>query len=303
MVSVVIPTYNNADLVAEAVESVLAQTYARKQVAVVDDGSTDDTAARLKRFGSDIAFIRQEHLGPPFARNTGIRKSSGELVAFLDSDDLWLPDKLERCVTALERSPQAGVVYTAVRIHEMDSGRKYLLPQYTLSGHIARELFLECRGVNTSTLVVRRSCFDAVGMFDEELFRAQDWDLMIRLAEGFEYAHVPEPLTERRLHGRSLSVTHRHLYKRYNLRVLEKALERKPSLYADLAKDAFARAHFRFGMDLYADFRMKDARKEFSASMGRRWNWKAFNYYIRACLPRFIVRALRRLRLARGGRT
>ena len=83
----------------------------------------------------------------------------------------------------------------------MDTGRKYLLPQYTLSGNLARDLFLECKGVNTSTLVVRRAALEKVGLFDEELFRAQDWDLMVRLAEQFHYLHVPEALTERRLHG------------------------------------------------------------------------------------------------------
>ena len=299
LVSVVIPTYNNAGLVGEAVESVLAQTYRRKEIIVVDDGSTDGTAARLEKFGSMMTLIRQEHLGPPAARNAGIRKCSGELVGFLDSDDLWMPEKLERCVPMFEKSPGAGVVYTALRIHEIDTGQRYRLPQYSLSGSIARDLFLECRGVNTSTLLVRRSCFDVVGLFDEELFRAQDWDLMVRLAEAFEYVHVPEVLTERRLHRGSLSVTHRHLYKKYNLRVLEKALARKPSLYADLKQDAFSRAHFRFGMDHYADCRMRAARGEFAVSMRYRWNWKAFDYFMRACLPGFVVRPLRRRRLAR----
>jgi len=297
LVSAVIPTHDNAEMAAEAVESVLAQTYTAREIIVVDDGSSDDTVDRLSRFEGRICLIRQEHMGPAVARNAGIKAAKGELVAFLDSDDLWLPEKLARCIDGLQRHPEAGVVYTAVRIHEMDANRKYVLPQYTMSGKLARALFVECKGVNTSTLVVRRSCLDRINMFDEELFRAQDWDLMIRLAEEFEYLHVPEVLTERRLHARSLSVTHADLYAEYNLRVIRKALARRPDLYRDLAKDALARAHFRFGMAHYRDFRMREARGEFRQSLSEQWNGKAFNYLLRSVLPAPLIRLLRRIRL------
>jgi glycosyltransferase involved in cell wall biosynthesis len=298
LVSVVIPTYNHGALVPEAVESALAQSWPRVEVIVVDDGSTDDSPARLARFGSRIAVIRQEHRGPALARNAGIRASRGEWIGFLDSDDLWMPEKISRCMAALEGARDAGVAYTAVRIHELDTGRKYPLPQYTMSGNLARALFLECKGVNTSTLVVSRAALDKVGIFDEAFFRAQDWDLMVRLAEHYDYVHVPEILTERRLHGGSLSVTHQDLYAKYNLLVIQKALARRPDLYSDLAADSLSRAHFRFGMAHYADFMMTGAREEFHRSLRYRWNWKAFNYLVRSHLPKAVVRKLRRLRMA-----
>ena len=301
LVSVIIPTYNNAALVSDAIESVLAQTYRNREIVVVDDGSTDDTASRLERFGAKINLIRREHGGPAVARNAGIRASRGELVGFLDSDDVWRPEKLELSVPALLAGSEIGVVYTALRIHEMDTGRSYLLRQYTMSGRMARELFIECRGVNTSTLLVRRSSLEAVGHFDEDLFRAQDWDMMIRLAEQFEYAHVQEVLTERRLHAGSLSVTHAHLYAEYNLRVIRKALARRPDLYADLEDDALAHAHFRFGMGHYRGYRMGEARREFGRSLSHRWRAKTLNYLLRACLPGAIVRPLRKIRLASMG--
>ena len=303
LVSAVVPTYNNAGLAVEALESVLAQTYPAKEVIVVDDGSTDDTASRLSQFGGAIHLIRQKHSGPAVARNAGIRASKGELVAFLDSDDLWLPEKLSACVDVLKGRPEVGVVYTALRIHEMDTGRKYVLPQYTMSGKIARELFVECRGVNTSTLVVRRTCLDRINLFDEAFFRAQDWDLMIRLAEEFEYAHVPEVLTERRLHAQSLSVRRADLYAEYNLRVIRNAMARRPDLYADLEKDALSRAHLRFGMAHYRELRMSEARAEFRQSLAERWNAKAFNYLLRTVLPKGMVRALRRVRMSHLGGT
>jgi glycosyltransferase involved in cell wall biosynthesis len=297
LVSAVIPTHNHGALVPEAVESALAQTWPNLEVIVVDDGSTDDTLSRLARFGNRITVIRQEHRGPAVARNAGIRASRGEWVAFLDSDDLWMPEKVARCVAALEGARDAGVAYTAVRIHELDTGRKYPLPQYTMSGNLARELFLECKGVNTSTLVVWRPALDKVGLFDEEFFRAQDWDLMVRLAEQCDYVHVPEILTERRLHSGSLSVTHEDLYAKYNLLVIQKALARRPDLYSALASDSLSRAHFRFGMAHYSGFRMSDARAEFHRSLRYRWNWKVFNYLVRSHLPKAVVRKLRRVRM------
>jgi len=297
LVSVIIPVHNAADLVADGVASALNQTWPNCEVIVVDDGSSDDTVRRLEPFGDSVRVIRQEHRGPAVARNTGLRAARGVWAAFLDSDDLWRPEKLARCMAALAAHPAAGVAYTAVWIHELESGRRYLLPQYTRSGRMAEDLFLECRGVNTSTLVVRRSCLDAIGGFDEELFRAQDWDLMLRLAERTDYLHVPEPLTERRLHARSLSVTHAHLYKEYNLKVLQKALARRPDLYEPLRATAFAKAHFRFGMHHYAAFRMAEAREEFRESLRHRRTCEAMNYWMRSWLPAGMVRRLRRLRM------
>ncbi len=299
LVSIVIPTYNRALLGPDSVRSALSQSYPRCEVIVADDGSTDDTVARLEReFGAAIRIVRQQHAGPAVARNAGIHASTGELVAFLDSDDIWMPEKLERCVPALLARPEIGVAYTALRIRELDSGRAYLQPQYTLSGPIARELFLECKGVNTSTLLARRSCLEKVGGFDEEFFRVQDWDLMLRLAEVTEYVHVPEVLTERRLHAQGLSVTHQELYARFNLLVLQKALARRPDLYRPLAAEALSRAHYRFGMLHYGDYRMAEARAEFRRSLSHRWNRLAADYLLRACLPVGWVRRLRARRLA-----
>lgn len=298
LVSVIIPAWNNAPMAAEAVESALAQTYPRVEVVVVDDGSNDDTPERLAAFGSRITLIRQAHKGPAVARNAGIRASHGDFIGFLDSDDLWMPEKVEHCVARLLADTEVGVVFTGVRIHETDAGRKYLLPQYTHDGWMARDLFLECRGVNTSTLLVRRTCLEKVGLFDEDFFRAQDWDLMVRLAEICRYARVPEVLTERRLHPRNLSVTHRDLYAKYNLMVLQKAVARRPDLYQELEAEALSRAHFRFGMLHYADFRMAEARAEFRRSLKYRWKWGVFGYLARTVLPISVVRRLRAVKIA-----
>jgi len=298
LVSAIIPVWNNAPMAIEAIESALAQTYPRVEVVVVDDGSTDDAPQRMAAFGSRITLIRQAHKGPAVARNAGIRASHGEFVAFLDSDDLWMPEKVARCLPHLLADTEVGVVYTAVRIHETDTGHKYTLAQYEHDGWMARDLFLECRGVNTSTLMVRRTYLEKVGFFDEEFFRAQDWDLMVRLAEICRYQREPEVLTERRLHSKNLSVTHRDLYAKYNLLVLRKAVARRPDLYQSLEAEALSRAHFRFGMLHYGGFRMSEARREFRRSLKYRWKWDVAGYLGRTLLPVGVVRKLRAVKIA-----
>src|SRR5687768_199170 len=111
-VSVIIPTYNSGSLVVQAVEGVLAQTRQAEEVIVVDDGSTDDTAERLQQFGERIRVVRQANGGVATARNAGLRASSGDLVAFLDADDAWHPQKLERQIALLQQHPEFGLLAT-----------------------------------------------------------------------------------------------------------------------------------------------------------------------------------------------
>ncbi len=302
-VSVIIPTYNNSMLVVEAVESVFAQTYKPVELVVVDDGSTDDTAERLRAYEGRLTLIRQVHRGPAVARNAGIRASKGAIVAFLDSDDVWKPAKLERCAGELVGNADVGVVYTGVRVLDLTTQQEQYAPCYDISGMISREMFLECRGVNLSAITTWRRCLDEIGLFDEELFRAQDWDLFIRLAERYAYGFVPEVLTIRRVHAGGLSVVRRDLYRGYNLRVIQKAAQRRPDLYAPLVNEALSRAHFRFGMHGYAEFDMRSARQDFLRSLRLKLNWNALNYFLRTFLPVKLVARLRKMKQARRSAT
>lgn len=299
LVSAVIPTYNNAPLVVEAVESALAQTYSPLEVIVVDDGSDDDTAERLVRFGQRIRLVRIAHAGPAVARNAGIRASRGEFIALLDSDDLWLPEKVARSVQPMLDDPSVGAVYTDFLMRDTATGREYRVPCYRRGGDMARDLFLECRGVCTPTVVVRRTVGDAIGWYDESLFRAQDWDLLIRLAERTRFRFVPEALAIVREHPKRLSVVRRDLYREYNLKVIEKAVARRPDLYAALRNEALSRAHFRFAMMSYGDLDLRAARRDLARSLRLRPTAAAVNYLLRTLLPRRLVARLRRRRLAK----
>jgi glycosyltransferase involved in cell wall biosynthesis len=192
-VSVVIPTYNCAARLPDAVGSVRAQEWPELEIIVVDDGSTDDTAVVLKKLaGSDIRCIRQANAGPAAARNTGIAAARGQWIAFLDADDLWLPDKLAVQLGEICRYPEAGFSYAGARVQYV-SGREFDITCSPLSGPLFLDLLLGS-SLATPTVVVRRECFKKVGLFDAALRTGEDWDMWLRLSARFRHVYVSRPL-------------------------------------------------------------------------------------------------------------
>jgi glycosyltransferase involved in cell wall biosynthesis len=204
-VSVVIPTYNYGRFVTAAVDSVLAQTFPAGEIIVVDDGSTDDTAERLRPYGDRIRYIRQENQGLPAARNTGIRAARGELIALLDSDDLWHPRKLELQVRHLAASPDTGLV-AADSVPGLEQGWPEVgtdapLPFQSFS---VEDILVRSR-FGPSGVLVRKECFDTVGLFDPALRSAEDRDMWLRIAARFRVVKLAVPLWWYRLHGGNMS--------------------------------------------------------------------------------------------------
>ena len=185
----VIPTYNRAEMVVEAVQCVLAQTHSNTEIIVVDDGGTDDTPQRLAEFGPRVLYLRQANQGVAAARNAGIRRASGEFVAFLDSDDLWHQRKLEIQMDYLRRHPEVGIV-----VCHWDLAAGTLahcgLPLGDVSRIDVERMSCERLAVRgsfgTSGVLVRKSCLDAVGPFDTTLRTAEDREMWIRFASRFE---------------------------------------------------------------------------------------------------------------------
>ena len=196
-VSVVIPTYNRAHLLSRAVKSVLSQTYQDFEVIIVDDGSNDHTRETIEGFDEKrIAYIKHPwNKGVSAARNTGVRHAKGKYVALQDSDDEWLPDKLERQIALLEKAKQeAGVVYTGM--WRIKDNRKKFIPGRAIKkreGNIY-EIFLESCFIGAPTTLIRTECFKSVGMFDEDLCRFSDWEMWIRISEHYEFAYLDTPL-------------------------------------------------------------------------------------------------------------
>jgi glycosyltransferase involved in cell wall biosynthesis len=207
-VSVVIPTYNRARYVVEAVRSVLDQTDPGFELIVVDDGSTDDTEAALGPFAGKLRYVRQENRGMAAARNRGIREARGELVGLLDSDDRWEPRFLETVRSALDAHPDVGAAFVAER--EMDeSGRVFPRVHgkrspgafFTPEGMIG----VDTRVGSGRPPVARRALFATLGLYDEELCGAWDCELWIRWSFHTRMMIVPEPLVVRRKHPGNFS--------------------------------------------------------------------------------------------------
>ncbi len=205
LVSVVIPNFNYGRFLSRALESVFAQTYSELEVLVVDDGSTDESLDVLRRYEERIRSISQRNQGVSRARNLGIRESRGELLAFLDSDDWWLEEKLAKEVDLLE-SGGFGMVYTGLRFVSEDGAVRGETTD-GLSGRVLKELaLLEKPGIpaSGSSALIRRECFDVVGLFDPALSTSADWDLWRRIACRYAIGMVREPLTSYRLHAAAM---------------------------------------------------------------------------------------------------
>ncbi len=197
-VSVIIPTYNRKEFLREAVQSVLEQTFQDLELIVVDDGSTDGTWEMLEReFGGRIRYIYQENQGPSAARNRGVEASCGEWIAFLDSDDLWLPKKLERQLEFTAENPGALISYTdeiwirrGRRVNPKKKHAKY-------SGWIYPQCLPLCI-VSPSSVLIHRKLWDEVGGFDERLPVCEDYDLWLRIASRHPIFFLPEKLIIKR---------------------------------------------------------------------------------------------------------
>jgi len=196
-VSVIIPTFNRRDLVVEAVRSVLDQTFRDLEAVVVDDGSEDGTRDAVEALGDErVRYVRKPHSGIASTRNRGIREARGALLAFLDSDDLWVRDKLEKQLPLLEG--EAGFVYARYRsVHDGVTLRSK--PVGGPSGRILLAL-LNRIFVQTSTAVVKREAIEAVGPFDESYRYSDEYDFFLRLAERFPAGFVDEDLVIYRIH-------------------------------------------------------------------------------------------------------
>lgn len=195
-VSVIIPAYNAAWCVRKAIDSVLVQGFGDREVIVVNDGSIDDTASVLARYGDAVRVIDQPNGGMSSARNAGIRAARGEFLAFLDSDDWWLPGKLEAQVELLRARPDLGFCSCAARVENIDGELLNLWQCPTWRGPFVVHLFGSGADVpgSCSAVLARRGLVLEVGAFDETLRGAEDPDLWIRLAAVSDYACMPEPM-------------------------------------------------------------------------------------------------------------
>ncbi len=192
LVSVIIPSYNMARFLPEAIRSVLSQTYSNLEVQVVDDGSADNTREVLEEFRADSRFVyhHQPNRGESGARNTGIRASRGELIALCDADDLWVPRKLELQVPCFEGREELGVVYTNTVFVDERGNEISTYRTERHSGWITQRLLLQ-NFVTGSASMIRRECFEDE-LYDERLRTCADYDLWLRLSVKYQFQYLNE---------------------------------------------------------------------------------------------------------------
>lgn len=206
-VSVIIPNYNYAQYVGQAIESVLDQTYKNIEIIVVNNGSTDNSLEVLKRYGNRIYLVDQENLGQSGARKSGLAKSTGDLIAFLDADDIWEPTKIEKQLLLF--STKTELIYCGIaRFSEID--------QMLISTHLPQfkgscaSAFISQPGVSIvlsgeSTAIFTRGLLEKVGGFDPNLNSAAGWDFFRRCSKFTEFDFVFEALTKYRIHSSNMS--------------------------------------------------------------------------------------------------
>ena len=206
-VSVIIPNHNYARYVGEAIESVINQTYSNIEIVVVNNGSTDNSLEVLERFGDQINLVNQENLGQSGARKSGLLKATGDFIAFLDADDTWEPQKIEKQLLLF--SPTTELVYCGI-------GRFSGINKTRISTHLPRfrgscaTAFLRQPGVSVvlsgeSTAIFTRGLLEKVGGFDPELNSAAGWDFFRRCSKFTDFDFVPETLTNYRIHDSNMS--------------------------------------------------------------------------------------------------
>lgn len=206
LVSVVVPTYNGATFVRQTIESVLAQSYAPLELIVCDDGSSDATLEIVRSFGDRLRLVQQQNRGVAAARNRAVSEARGELVAFLDHDDVWEPELLSTLVPQLLAHPEWGLVYADSWVIDAQGarwGRRGHWLSYA-QGEVFEPLLVG-NFIPVETTLLRTNFFRELGGYDERLFFLEDYELCLRVARRAPVGFHPQPLASYRVHERNLS--------------------------------------------------------------------------------------------------
>jgi len=230
LVSVIVPSYNMAHFLPEAVQSALAQSYPNLEVLIVDDGSTDDTPQVVRQWEGNprVRVHRQANGGLSDARNQGIALTRGPFIALLDADDTWATDKLAQQMRLFAGRPEVGVVYSDVALMDPEGKPLPRGPMRMHRGWISGALLIE-NFVPASSAVARRECFERHGGFDTRLRTGEDYDMWLRLSPHYQFDFVPEPAIHYRIWGGQMSKDYRARYET-GIRTMERFLANNPDV-------------------------------------------------------------------------
>ena len=289
-VSIIIPTYNCAPRLLRAARSVAAQTYRDIEILIIDDGSTDDTADRVAEWsaqsGANVRYVRQNNAGPAAARNHGMRLASGDLIAFLDADDEWRADKLEKQVPLMRG--KVGLVYCSNTFVDSNGTplTNYVRRIELHRGDILLPLFCDFF-LLTSAVVISKAAYAAVGEFDEKLAVGEDYEFFLRLARKFHVDYSPEELLIRCVRPDSLSRLDYVTDARNDITTLSKFLDDNPEFaqqHRAVIAGRLARYRYDFGYRLLEENRRDEAVRELWWSLRTRPTLAASKTLMRALI-------------------
>lgn len=289
----IIPAYNSAAFIERAIRSVLQQTWQPLEILVIDDGSTDNTREAVQAIQGPIRYVRQENAGASAARNRGIQEAKGDFIAFLDSDDEWLPRRLERTLAPLLADPALGLCYCR-SLDQQPDGAQVLRGEESVKHRFPGGIYPPPR-ICTPASIFRGECFERCGMFDTTMRKCEDPDLFIRVAEEYPVCEIAEHLVV--VHNRpgSLSrVNDPEGFTQMHFRYVCKALGR-----SRVPRDrdaALAAAYFSAGVYHLDAWLNGPARRYFLASLLLRPSWRSIQFALRTLIPKFIVILARRIR-------
>ncbi len=248
LVSVVIPTYNRSLFISDAIESVLNQTYEQIEIIVVDDGSTDKTREIVERYGSSVKYIFQKNSGPGSARNKGIRMSSGEYIAFLDSDDLWERGKVEEQVEFFKRNKAYALCCTDAVEVEMHSGKilnNSIADNMVIKNGLVFDHLLKYQFINSSTVMIKKQVLSKTGMFSETLRAFEDRYLYFNLARKHKIYFLNKKLVKTRIHNHNITGDQMIMYENFLKLYSELLSDESLTLYQKLQiRKSMAERHF-----------------------------------------------------------
>ena len=295
LVSVIMPTYDRAAVVKEAVESVLRQTYLHLELLVIDDGSTDDTLERLNQISDKrLRVILANHRGAASARNQGLKEAKGEFIGFCDSDDLWVPEKLVWQVDYLAKHPEAGLVYGDVMSFR---GGKIETPSYfkeraPRDGQVFFDM-IEKNFIPNVSILVRKACLDEVGSFNESLKTSEDYELWLRFCQRFQVGHVEEVLVKVRRHSGNITSDDQTTCENH-LAVLNSVKSRfKGRIPKSVMHKAYARTYRHMGYNHLLHRRFKESQWALLQSLQfDPFSPATYRYWAASLLPKKILNGL-----------
>lgn len=309
-ISAVIPAYNSAAFITDAVRSIQQQTYPIDEIIIVDDGSTDNTEQIVSTLSGRIVSIKQQNQGPSAARNTGIEAAKNEWIAFLDADDQWTPNKIERQLEVLQKHPE--LVLIAGDMAEIDKNDQVITESVLDKHHLlTRFQSLDNRPIPnalaelvtknfipTGTVLVKKSALQEAGSFNPSIRFGEDLECWAKIAAKHPIACLPDILMLRRQHGDNAT--------QLTAPLLKDLVKVMTSIRNDAAKELIAQkidpnrlvanAYADLGYWLFSHYDLTEARRALSASLKEKPNKRALFYWLACLLPKELIKKLRNLK-------